>query len=59
MKTGGNNIDIGLGGQFTIDFWPNELDRYYSDGPGYGFEVFLRIRPSRHDHGEQHSGEMK
>ena len=47
----GNKIDIGLGGQFTIDFWPGELDRYYGSGPGYGFEVFLRIRPSRHDHG--------
>ncbi len=46
----GNKIDIGLGGQFTIDFWPEELDRYYGGGPGYGFEVFLRIRPSRHDH---------
>src|SRR5438067_4547522 len=46
----GNNIDIGLGGQFTIDVWPEELDRYYGEGPGYGFEVFLRIRPSRHDH---------
>ena len=46
----GNNIDIGLGGQFTIDFWPEELDRYYGGGPGYGFQVFLRIRPSRHGH---------
>jgi hypothetical protein len=55
----GNNIDIGLGGQFTIDFWPEELDRYYGGGPGYGFEVFLRIRPSRHDHVQQHPGEMK
>src|SRR5437762_1966391 len=27
-----------------------ELDRYYGSGPGYGFEIFLRIRPSRHDH---------
>ena len=55
----GNNIDIGIGGQFTIDFWPEELDRYYGGGPGYGFEVFLRIRPSRPDHGAQHPGEMK
>ena len=45
-----NKIDIGLGGQFTLDFWPNGLDRYYGGGPGYGFEVFLRLRPSRHDH---------
>jgi hypothetical protein len=55
----GDKIDIGLGGQFTIDFWPKELDRYYGNGPGYGFEVFLRIRPSRHDHDNQHSSEMK
>ncbi|HET9856233.1 MAG TPA: heavy metal-binding domain-containing protein [Chthoniobacterales bacterium] len=45
-----NNIDIGLGGQFTINVWPDKLDRYYGGGPGYGFQVFLRIRPSRHDH---------
>jgi hypothetical protein len=47
----GNNIDIGLGGQVTIDFWPSELDRYYGDGPGYGFQMFLRMRPSQHSHG--------
>jgi len=52
----GKGIDIGLGGQFTLDFWPNELNRYYGDGPGYGFEIFLRIRPSRHSHG---AGEME
>lgn len=45
-----NNIDIGLGGQFTFNFWPSELDRYYGGGPGYGFEVFLRVRPSLHSH---------
>jgi hypothetical protein len=53
----GKNIDIGLGGQFTIDVWPGELDRYYGGGPGYGFEIFLRIRPSRHDHGEMREEE--
>jgi hypothetical protein len=47
----GNNIDIGLGGQVTIDFWPSELDRYYGDGPGYGFQIFLRMRGSQHSHG--------
>jgi hypothetical protein len=46
----GNNIDIGLGGQFTLDFWPSELDRYYGGGPGYGFQFFLRVRPSLHAH---------
>ena len=47
----GNGLDVGLGGQFTLDFWPNELDRYYGGAPGYGFEFFLRIRPSLHTHG--------
>src|SRR5438309_5072245 len=46
----GDNIDIGLGGQFTVNVWPDGLDRYYGDGLGYAFEFFLRIRPSRHDH---------
>ena len=55
----GRNIDIGLGGQFTLDFWPSELDRYYGGGPGYGFQVFLRVRPSRHDHAGHESHEMK
>ena len=56
----GNNIDVGLGGQVTLDFWPGELDRYYGGGPGYGFQVFLRVRPSLHSHsGMPHSGEMK
>ena len=53
----GDQIDVGVGGQFTIDFWPGELDRYYGGGPGYGFEIFFRIRPSRHDHGAKHSTE--
>jgi Heavy metal binding domain len=44
------NIDVGLGGQVTLDIWPNELDRYYGDGPGYGFQIFLRIRPTQHGH---------
>jgi hypothetical protein len=52
----GSGIDVGLGGQFTLDFWPNELDRYYGDTPGYGFEFFLRVRPSLHSHGGQQYG---
>jgi hypothetical protein len=52
----GNKIDIGLGGQFTVNVWPNGLDRYYGDGPGYAFEFFLRIRPSLDSHG---TSEMK
>jgi len=55
----GKLIDIGLGGQFTVNVWPEELDRYYGDGLGYAFEVFLRIRPSRHDHAGHESHEMK
>jgi hypothetical protein len=52
----GNKIDIGLGGQFTVNVWLNGLDRYYGDGPGCAFEFFLRIRPSLHSHG---TSEMK
>ena len=45
-------IDVGLGGQFTIYTRPDHLDRYYGEDRGYGFQVFLRIRPSL----MQHSG---
>ena len=55
----GNKIDIGLGGQVSLDFWPEELDRYYGGGPGYGFQVFLRLRPTRHEHAAHNMGEMK
>jgi hypothetical protein len=59
----GESIDIGLGGQFTIDVWPDQLARYYGDAPGYAFEFFLRIRPSRHSHGShkdyEHVGGME
>ena len=53
----GNGVDIGLGGQFTLNVWPSGLDRYYGDGPGYAFELFLRIRPSLHNHGGHEPGE--
>jgi hypothetical protein len=49
--THGQDFDVGLGGQFTLNLWPDELDHYYGDGPGVGFQVFLRIRPSLHGHG--------
>src|SRR6266550_4585758 len=49
--THGNGLDVGLGGQFTIDHRPSDLNRYYGDGLGYGFQVFLRIRPSLHGAG--------
>jgi hypothetical protein len=46
----GNGIDVGLGAQFTINDRPDRLDRYYDDDLGYGFQFFLRIRPSLHGH---------
>jgi hypothetical protein len=46
--THGDKIDIGLGGQFTVNIWPDDLDPYYGEGPGYGFQFFFRIRPSLH-----------
>ncbi|MGI9115957.1 MAG: hypothetical protein DLM52_12785 [Chthoniobacterales bacterium] len=46
--THGDGIDIGLGGQITISHRPEKLDAIYGDDVGYGFQVFLRIRPSRH-----------
>ena len=58
--THGHDVDVGLGGQFTINDFPDRLDRYYGDGLGYAFEFFLRIRPSQHVHlAMQHSDEMK
>jgi len=50
--THGDGLDVGLGAQFTIDDRPDDLSRYYGDEVGYGFQVFLRIRPSRHQHHE-------
>jgi len=49
--THGRDVDVGLGGQFTINEFPDRLNRYYGDGLGYAFEFFLRVRPSRHSHG--------
>ena len=42
----GRGIDLGLGGQITINDVPDELDRYYGDEIPFSFQVFLRIRPS-------------
>jgi len=47
----GNGLDVGLGTQFTINDRPDRLDRYYGGCLGYGFQFFLRIRPSLHAHG--------
>jgi hypothetical protein len=55
--THGNGIDVGLGGQFTLNLWPSGLDHYYGDGRGYAFEFFVRIRPSLHSHGAYEPGE--
>ena len=46
----GRGIDVGLGGQFTINSVPDYLDRYYGSDVPLTFEVFLRIRPSLHAH---------
>jgi hypothetical protein len=48
--THGKGIDIGLGTQFTVNDYPDSLDRYYGGDLGYAFEFFLRIRPSLHGH---------
>ena len=53
----GNNIDVGLGTQFTVDCGQDSLDRYYGDDLGYAFQFFLRIRPSQHTHGEHNHTE--
>jgi Heavy metal binding domain len=57
--THGDGIDVGLGAQFTIDDRPDDLSRYYGDDLGYGFEVFLRIRPSLHTHHHEVDDAMK
>jgi hypothetical protein len=42
----GKGIDVGLGGQFTINDIPGDLERYYGDAVPFAFQVFLRVRPS-------------
>jgi hypothetical protein len=46
--THGDGIDVGLGSQLTISHRPEKLDSVYGDDFGYGFQIFFRIRPSRH-----------
>ena len=54
--THGRGIDVGLGGQITIDDVPDRLHRYYGDEIPFSVQVFLRIRPSlMGDHGMNHS----
>jgi hypothetical protein len=42
----GKGLDVGLGGQFTFYDYPDSLDPFYGGNLGYGFEFFLRLRPS-------------
>ncbi len=42
----GRGIDLGLGAEFTLNNMPDGLKRYYGDGIPYGFQFFLRLRPS-------------
>jgi hypothetical protein len=54
--THGNDLDIGIGTQFTVNDRPDNLDRYYDNDLGYAFQFFLRIRPSLHTHvGHEHA----
>ena len=47
--THGKGLDVGLGGQLTLNSRPSSLDPYYGDDLAYTFQVFLRVRPSRHE----------
>ncbi len=56
----GTGIDVGLGTELTIDFYPDSLRRYYGDSPAFGVQVFLRIRPSQiHPDAMDHMGHMQ
>jgi hypothetical protein len=59
--THAKGVDIGVGGQFTINDMPDRLERYYGDGLPYSFEMFFRVRPSQMMHdmsAMQHGNEM-
>ncbi|MGZ5504383.1 MAG: hypothetical protein ACXWGY_06955, partial [Chthoniobacterales bacterium] len=55
----GKGIDIGLGGQFTLNGMPARLERYYGTDLPYSFQVFWRVRPSRLEMNHGGAGEMK
>ncbi|HEY2801037.1 MAG TPA: hypothetical protein VGI85_10600 [Chthoniobacterales bacterium] len=42
----GRGIDLGLGAEFTLNDLPDRLEAYYGSGLAYGFQFFLRVRPS-------------
>jgi hypothetical protein len=44
--------DVGLGAQITFNTNPSTLDSYYGSGGHTGFQIFLRIRPSRLEMGK-------
>jgi hypothetical protein len=43
----GSGIDTGIGGAITFDSKRRELDPFYGSGVPVGFQVMLRLRPSR------------
>lgn len=55
----GRGLDIGLGAQATISDGPSGLDSYYGSGPHTGFQVFLRLRPSRMKMDSENMGGMR
>lgn len=55
----GKGIDLGLGGQVTINSRPDSLDRYYGDDLAYSAQVFFRVRPSRMSHGTMKDSAME
>ena len=50
----GTGVDVGLGGQITIDDLPDSLERYYGNDHSYSFQVFLRVCPSVRTDGINH-----
>lgn len=57
--THAREVDVGIGGQFTIYSMPAGLDRYYGDDVPYALQVFLRIRPSRMSYGHAEHDSMR
>jgi hypothetical protein len=49
-------LDVGLGAQVTFNTNAAGLDPYYGGGSHTGFQIFLRVRPSRMKHDETMPG---